>query len=268
MVSLLSLVVTNDCTGAQPRPLLMIKDNHFEKFTITARIAICMIAKKRQTKTPKIRLIQRKEIWMLTIQGWIVAVFIAASLLLFSLTNIQPFLAVSSPMEADVLVVEGWIPDYALKQALNEFESGAYRQIITTGIPLERGSYLADYKNFAELAAATLRKLGLSPEKVIAVAAPAKIKDRTYAGAVALQQWLLKTNTKLKSINLYSYDVHTRRSWLLFKKALAPEIKVGAIAAKTLDYNPKHWWKSSAGVRSVSDEFIAYLYARFVSWKA
>lgn len=227
-----------------------------------------MIARKRQTKTPKIRLIQRKEIWMLTIQGWIVAVFLAASVLFFSITNIQPFLAVTYPMEADVLVVEGWIPDYALKQALNEFESGAYRQIITTGVPLERGSYLADYKNFAELAAATLRKLGLSPEKVIAVAAPVKIKDRTYAGAVALQEWLLKTNTKLKSVNLYSHDVHTRRSWLLFKKALAPEIKVGAIAAKTLDYNPKHWWKSSAGVRSVIDEFIAYLYAQFVSWKA
>lgn len=239
-------------------------------FHVSNKIVIgCMVGKKhRKRNLPKINLIQRQEIWMLTIQGWIVTVLLTTSLLIFAINNIQPFLAVTSPIDTDILVVEGWIPDYALKQALIEFENGSYRQIITTGIPLERGSYLVEYKSYAELAAATLKKLGLSPEKVIAVAAPAKVKDRTLAAAVALQKWLLKTNTKLKSINLYTYDVHTRRSWLLFKKALAPHVKVGAIASKTLDYEPKFWWKSSAGVRAVLDEFIAYLYARFVSWKA
>lgn len=228
-----------------------------------------MIYKKRQnSKTPRIRLIQRQEIWMLTIQGWIVAILCAAILFIFAVTNVQPFLAVTYPIKADVLVVEGWIPDYALKQALVEFESGAYRQIITTGIPVERGSFLAEYKNYAELAAASLKKLGLEAEKVIVVPTPAKIKDRTYAAAVTLRQWLSKTNLKLESVNLYTYDVHTRRSWLLFKKALAPKVKVGAIAAKNQDYDPKYWWKSSAGVRAVMDEFIAYLYARFVSWDA
>jgi hypothetical protein len=228
-----------------------------------------MIGKKRRKRNiPKINLIQRQEIWMLTIQGWLVTVLLTTSLLIFAINNIQPFLAVTSPIDADVLVVEGWIPDYALKQAYIEFEKGSYRQIITTGIPLERGSYLVEYKSYAELAAATLKKLGLEPEKVIAVTAPAKIKDRTYAAAVALKKWLIKTNTKLEYINLYTYDVHTRRSWLLFRKALAPHVKVGAIASKSLDYEPKSWWESSAGVRAVLDEFIAYLYALFVSWKA
>lgn len=214
------------------------------------------------------RLLQRREIWMLTIQGWIVTLLFATTLFIFGITHVQPFLAISSPLKADVLVVEGWIPDYALKQALSEFESGAYRQIITTGIPVERGFFLAEYKNYAEFAAATLKKLGLEPEKIIVVPTPAKIKDRTYAAAVALRQWLSLTNLKLESVNLYTYDVHTRRSWLLFKKALAPKVKVGAIAAKNQDYDPKYWWKSSAGVRAVMDEFIAYLYARFVSWDA
>lgn len=239
-------------------------------FQVSNEIAIgCMIGKKRQhRKNPKFNLIVRQEIWILTIQGWIVTILLITSLLIFALNNVQPFLAVTSPIDADILVVEGWIPDYALEQALIEFEKGSYRQIITTGIPLERGSYLAEYKSNAFVAAATLKKLGVSPEKVIAVAAPAKIKDRTLAAAVALKKWLLETNPKLESINLYTYDVHTRRSWLLFKKALAPHVKVGAIASITLDYEPKSWWKSSAGVRAVLDEFIAYLYARFVSWKA
>ena len=228
-----------------------------------------MIYKKRQkSKQPIIRLIQRQEIWMLTIQGWIVTFLCAATLFILGITHVQPFLAVTSPISADVLVVEGWMPDDALKQAFKEFKSGAYRQIITTGTPVEKGSFLTEYKNYAELAAASLKKLGLSPEKVIAVPTPAKIKDRTYAAAVTLRQWLSKTNPLLKSVNLYTYDVHTRRSWLLFKKALAPKVKVGAIAAKTVEYNPKSWWKSSAGVRTVLDEFIAYLYAQFVSWDA
>ena len=227
-----------------------------------------MIYKKRQkSKPPIIRLIQRQEIWMLTIQGWIVTFLCAAALFILGITHVQPFLAVT-PINADVLVVEGWMPDDALKQAFKEFKSGAYRQIITTGTPVEKGSFLTEYKNYAELAAASLKKLGLSPEKVIAVPTPAKIKDRTYAAAVTLRQWLSKTNPLLESVNLYTYDVHTRRSWLLFKKALAPKVKVGAIAAKTQDYNPKSWWKSSAGVRTVLDEFIAYLYAQFVSWDA
>ena len=227
-----------------------------------------MIYKKRQkSKPPIIRLIQRQEIWMLTIQGWIVTFLCAATLFILGITHVQPFLAVTSPISADVLVVEGWMPDDALKQAFEEFKSGAYRQIITTGTPVEKGSFLTEYKNYAEVAAATLRKLGLPLEKVI-VPTPAKIKDRTYAAAVTLRQWLSKTNPLLESVNLYTYDVHTRRSWLLFKKALAPKVKLGAIAAKTHDYNPKSWWKSSAGVRTVLDEFIAYLYARFVSWDA
>ena len=226
-----------------------------------------MIYKKRQkSKPPIIRLIQRQEIWMLTIQGWIVTFLCAAALFILGITHVQPFLAVT-PINADVLVVEGWMPDDALKQAFEEFKSGAYRQIITTGTPVEKGSFLTEYKNYAEVAAATLRKLGLPLEKVI-VPTPAKIKDRTYAAAVTLRQWLSKTNPLLESVNLYTYDVHTRRSWLLFKKALAPKVKLGAIAAKTQDYNPKSWWKSSAGVRTVLDEFIAYLYARFVSWDA
>ena len=226
-----------------------------------------MIYKKRQkSKPPIIRLIQRQEIWMLTIQGWIVTFLCAAALFILGITHVQPFLAVT-PINADVLVVEGWMPDDALKQAFVEFKSGAYRQIITTGTPVEKGSFLTEYKNYAEVAAATLRKLGLPLEKVI-VPTPAKIKDRTYAAAVTLRQWLSKTNPLLESVNLYTYDVHTRRSWLLFKKALAPKVKLGAIAAKTQDYNPKSWWKSSAGVRTVLDEFIAYLYARFVSWDA
>lgn len=219
-------------------------------------------------KKKRIRLIHRQEMWTLTAQGWGVAIAFAATLIIFTVTHIYPFLAVTSPVKTDVLVVEGWLLDYALEQALTEFESGDYRQIITTGGPLERGSYLAEYNNFADLAAATLRKLGLEKEKLVAVPAPDVIKDRTYASAVAFSQWLSKSDLKIESINLYTSDVHARRSWLLFKQVIGSKIKVGVIAIKTLDYDPNKWWIYSEGVRSVISETIAYIYARFVNLSA
>ena len=228
-----------------------------------------MPSKIRQNqKIPKIRLIHRKQKWTLTTQGWGAAIASAATLIIFTITHIHPFLAVTSPIKADVLVVEGWIPDYALKHALTEFESGSYRQIITTGIPLERGYYLAEYNNYADLAAATLKALGLEKEKVVAIPTPDVIKDRTYASAVAFREWLSSSDLKLESINIFTFDVHARRSWLLFKQVLAPKIKAGVIAAETLDFDPNNWWSSSAGVRTVISETIAYIYARFVNLSA
>jgi hypothetical protein len=61
---------------------------------------------------------------------------------------------------------------------------------------------------------------------------------------------------------------HARRSWIVFKEVLNPEIKVGIIAAEPQDYNPQEWWKSSEGFRTVTGEIIAYIYARFVDWKS
>lgn len=217
-------------------------------------------------KIKNIRLIHRKEMWTLTFQGWIVTLLCIAALSLGIVTNLHSFLSVSSPVKADILVVEGWLPDEALKGAIAEFNSHSYKKLITTGLPLLKGSYLAEYNNFAELAAATLIALGFDQQNLVAVPATDVIKYRTYAGAAALRQWLEKSDLKGKSINLYTLGAHARRSWLIFKQVLAP-IEVGVIAAKPIDYEPKKWWNYSAGVRSVIDETIAYIYARLVNWQ-
>jgi hypothetical protein len=224
---------------------------------------------RQRLKLPKIRLIKRQEMWTLTVQGWVIAIALIASLIIFTITHIHPFLAVTSPIKsAEILVVEGWLPDYALQQAVIEFKNGNYRQIITTGGTLEQGTYLTGYNSYADVAAATLKKLGMQPEKVVAVPAPYVIKDRSYTSAAEFGRWLSNSNLQPESINLISWDAHTRRSWLLFKKVLAPNVKVGAIAAKSRDYDPKKWWRSSQGVRTVIDEAIAYIYVQFFNWKA
>ena len=223
----------------------------------------------RRQNFPKIKLIKRQEMWTITAQGWAIAIALIAYLIFFAITHVHSFLAVTYPIKsAKVLVVEGWLPDYAIEEALTEFKNGSYCQIISTGGILGKGSYLSAYNNFAEVSAATFIKLGLEAEKVVAVPTPFVVKDRSYASAAEFHRWLSNSNLQIESINLFSLDVHTRRSWLIFKKLLNPDIKVGIIAAKTQDYDPEKWWDSSQGVRTIIDEGIAYIYARFFNWKA
>jgi hypothetical protein len=51
---------------------------------------------------------------------------------------------------------------------------------------------------------------------------------------------------------------------LLFQKALGDNILVGVIAAPNSRYDANEWWTSSAGVRTLIGEALAYLYARFL----
>ena len=223
---------------------------------------------RRRKKFSRIKLIKRQEMWTITAQGWAIAIALIAYLMFFIITHLHSFLAVTSPIKsAEVLIVEGWLPDYAIEEALTEFKRGSYRQIITTGGTLGKGTYLTGYKNFADVSAATFIKLGLESEKVVSVPTPFVVKDRSYASAVEFHRWLSNSNLKIEAINIFSLDVHARRSWFLFKKILTPHIKVGVIAAETQDYDPSKWWGSSQGVREILDETIAYIYARFLSWK-
>ena len=223
---------------------------------------------KKLKKTNKIQLIERKEVWVITWQGWVILIISLIVSMVLIIGNIYPFLAVNAPVKPDVLVVEGWLPDYAVESAIAEFKTGKYRKLITTGLPIGKGYYLAQYKNYAELTAASFIALGFDKNKLIAVPAPNVIKYRTTASAIALKDWLSTSDLKVKSINIYTLGAHARRSWMLFKAVLSPEIEVGVIAGKAEDYDRQLWWQSSAGFRTVIDETIAYIYATFVGWKA
>lgn len=196
----------------------------------------------------------------ITIVGLSIFMVCITALLGFAILNIHAFLAKSSPVDADFLVVEGWLPDYAIESAVAEFRQGSYHKLITIGGPLPRGFYLSEYKTFAELAAATLTTLGLEREQLIIVSDPSQSRIRTYSSAVILNQWLSASELQIKAFNLYTLGTHARRSWLLFKRTFEPQISVGIVAAEPLNYDVKSWWHSSEGFRTVISELLAYLY--------
>lgn len=190
--------------------------------------------------------------------------FLAISALLLAgigLQGLHPFLAKTHYTNAEVLIIEGWLSDNCFQKAIEKTKSTTFKKIVVTGGPIEQGSFLSAYKTYAQLGEATLKALSVSDTALIAIAAPYSRIDRTYASAIALKQWLESSTPGYRSFTLISESTHTRRSLLLFKRALGPGYSIGSIAVNSEDYDPQRWWKSSKGVREVIDESIAYFYA-------
>ena len=195
-------------------------------------------------------------------------VFLFITLLIFVTVNLYPFLAITNRVKADVLVVEGWLPDCALEEAIAEFNTGAYQTIIATGGPIPQGSYLLNYKTYAELAAATLLALGFDSNQLVIVPAPAAIKDRTLTAAIALKQTLFTAHPTVRSLNLLTLSVHARRSQYVYQKVLGSEVDVGVISVTDPSYDANRWWNSSSGFKWVMIEAISYLYIRLFNLDA
>jgi len=214
-------------------------------------------------------ILTRKERWGLSWRGWLILALLAGSnagLLLFS---VQPFLAETHRVNTNLLVVEGWIHEYAIRAAVKEFGDGSYQRVFTTGGPVAgSGGYINDYNTSASVGADLLKKYGLSDESVQMVPSRIMDRDRTYGSAVALRNWFREHNLAVRGINVLTEDVHARRTRLLFHKALGNDINVGIIAVPNPDYDSRHWWRYSAGVKDVVSEVASYMYARLLFYPA
>jgi hypothetical protein len=172
------------------------------------------------------------------------------------------FLAVQDPVPGGVLVMEGWVGDADLALAEAEFRRGGYRVWCVTGEPLEKGSPLLAYQDYANLTVATYTKLGGEAGLLQPVAWKTVPRDRTYASALALKAWLRERGHSAEKITIVTSGVHARRSRLLYEMAFGPGSRIGVFATPERNFDPDRWWTSSMGVRAVVGETLAYLYAR------
>jgi hypothetical protein len=207
----------------------------------------------------------RKERWGLSWRGWLIVfagVLLASYVFLF---RVYPFLAVTHRVDTNVLVVEGWIHEYAIRTAVEEFRSKSYERVFTTGGPVEgTGGYINDYQTSASVGADLLRKNGLANGSLQMVPSRVMDHDRTYGSAVALRNWFREHNLPVSGVDVVTEDVHARRTRLLFQKALGDKVTVGVISVPNPDYDAKHWWRYSEGVKDVFAESVAYIYARLL----
>ena len=197
-------------------------------------------------------------------RGWVVLLAFCASLGVFAVRGIYSFLAVTHPVESDTLVVEGWLPDYALRRVVIEFCRKPYQKMYVTGVPIEAGSLLSEYTNHAFVTAATLLRLGISQDVIEVVPAPKTLRDRTYTSSLTLNKWFGEHGVAPSQLQVMTLGPHARRTRLLYEKAMGDRVAIGIIAIEDEDFEPQHWWRTSPGFRTVTDELIAYGYARFL----
>jgi len=210
-------------------------------------------------------LVNRRERWGLSWRGWLAVALVVVLAGWGSLVSVYPFLAVTRRVDAQVLVVEGWVPEFAIHAAAEEFRAGGYERIYTTGGPVKGSvSYTNDYNTAASLGADRLRKTGIPGSSVQMVPSRIMSRDRTYSSAIALRDWLRDRRVPVANINVLTEAVHARRTRLLYEAAFGKGVAIGIISIQSPDYDPAHWWRYSEGVREVIGESIAYLYARFL----
>lgn len=177
--------------------------------------------------------------------------------------GVYPFLALTERVDANVLVVEGWVHPYAVEASVQEFNNRHYRQIFTTGGPVVgNGGYVNDYQTSASTGADLLKKAGIAAEFIQMVPSHIIGRDRTYSSAIALRDWFRTHDLHVQSLNIVTEGAHARRTRLLFEKALGPGVKVGVIAVPNPDFDARHWWLYSEGAEEIIQEGVGYLYAK------
>jgi len=185
--------------------------------------------------------------------GLLVGVLLAG---LFVWKGLYPFLARQAPVKSEVLVIEGWMPDAVLAQAMTWARTNGVTTIYTTGGPLATGSYLVQWKTYADMTQARLKALGMDERyQIISVPAEKVRRGRTRESARALKK---ETALSRGEFNLVSEGPHTRRSWRAFQAAFGDGVEVGSIALLPVEYDRSDWWSCSEGVRGVLGETIAY----------
>lgn len=204
----------------------------------------------------------RRERWTLTWAGRVLALSVVVAVTIMLGRGLCGFLAITSPVGGQVLVAEGWMPVYAYREAAALFRKGGYSKIIIAGSTREDEDVDPELRERS--AAEKLTYFGVPTGLVVTASSEEVHRDRTFHSAMAVKAWLQEQGLRSGSIDVVTSGPHARRSRLLFEKALGDGFQVGVISIDDRRFDPDHWWRSSAGVRRVIDELIAYLYARFL----
>lgn len=219
------------------------------------------------------KLFRRRQVCLPTWWGGLLLLVVALALAAGLVLNAYALLAPSQPARglagtgARTLVVEGWLDQGELRQAMAVLRTGRYERVLTTGGPIKSWSEDAQWHDFAARAASYLRKNGVAVP-VISVPAPESAQDRSYLSAVMVRDWAQQSGVSLDAIDLFSAGVHARRSWLVFRMALGDPVEVGVIAAQPTEYDARRWWTSSSGAKNTMGEVLSLAWTKCCFWPA
>jgi uncharacterized SAM-binding protein YcdF (DUF218 family) len=194
-------------------------------------------------------------------------VFLAFILLLgivfiFS-SSIYDFLAVPSyRVDADIIVVEGWVPAYVIEAAAVEFKKGGYREIVTSDLELEQPGKTGSVNSVDTEAAVRLAQMGIAPSQIVVCQTLRTDWNKTAQSARIARETLESRGIHPKGINVFTIGVHSRRSWLAYQHAFGSKIPVGIFQIPETGLDPARWWASGLGIKRVTKGYVAWIRER------
>ncbi|MDD3636747.1 MAG: DUF1684 domain-containing protein [Bacteroidales bacterium] len=207
------------------------------------------------------KLLRPKTVLLPTLWGWLILILIFLIACWLLLKGTYPFLSKEKAGQSKVLVVEGWLPDNGLKEAMAHYYENNYKAFIITGIPITQWSYSSPFSNMADASAGSLREMHFA-DSIYTVHIPNTIlRDRTYATALALQMRWDEFNLGEENFDLFTMGAHARRSYLMFEKVFEDRIQ-GLVVVEDDSFDAGRWYSTSRGFRTVFSELISYFYAR------
>jgi hypothetical protein len=209
---------------------------------------------------------RRREIWLPTIWGWLALLLVGGAISAIVASSLHSFLALTRPVGARILAVEGWMEPEGLDQAIITFHAKGYEQIVTSGGPIQSWPEQRHHATYADLAAEYLRHHGIRDASVTAVPSPESARNRTYLSAVMIREWAKRSGLAIDSLDVFSWDVHARRSRILYQLAFGPHVRVGVYAARSQEYDGDAWWQTSVGAKAVFEQTFGLIWVKCCFW--
>ena len=210
----------------------------------------------------KIKLVQQRICYRLTPLGW--ALILGANLILVFVIvrTIAVFLVVNKPLETEILIVDGMMPGYAYDSIVALAVKNNYHYLITAGVNMDYTFNSSEKFNTAEFSYKVLSTKKLDKCERFKAPASSVDRDRTFTSAMKVRDWFISNKLFPSKVNVVSFSCHSRRTWILYRKAFHDFAEVGIIAINDNSYDYNKWYRTSKGVRMILSETIGYLYTK------
>ncbi len=204
---------------------------------------------------------KRKMVYRPTVWGWSVIIFVLFIALWFLFNHTYSFLAKNEKGNARILVVEGWIPEHALRNAIEYYYDNHYEYMIVTGVPITQWTFSSPFSNMAEASVESMKRLFFKDTIYTATIPNTVLRDRTYSTAVSLKMEMEKWQLPYDEFDIYTMGAHARRTHLMYKKVFGRRMPIGLVADTDPSFEPQNWYRTSRGFRIVFSELISYFYS-------
>jgi DUF218 domain len=225
-------------------------------------IAVALFPKHRSERYLRFRLIHRRTGWFPTWFGLFCVFLLLALPIAWWWTCGESYLSLTRRLPPDVLAVEGWIGYDGIRAAATEFQEHGYQYVVTTGSQASK-RWNRDRFSYAQMAERELVRSGVPPQKIIVAPGEETETQRTFDSAVAAWHALQSNGIHPKTLNVFTWAPHARRSQLVFAKAARSETDVGVIAWAPPCYQAPPWWRSSERSRELLTETAGFLFEFF-----